>query len=70
MYFLCFWFLYFTFHCIESGSSNLADSSVTGEFVPPLLLPKQNTGKWRRAGVLGDFLMFIDDENMLIVSLA
>ena len=40
-------------------SSNLADSCVAGEFVPPFLLPSQNTMTWRRAGVLGHCLMYI-----------
>ena len=52
--------LIYTLHCLEAGS-NLTDSCVAGEFVPTLLLPTQNTRNWRRAGVLRDYLMYIDD---------
>ena len=59
---------FYTLHCIEAGS-NLTDSCVDGEFEPPLLLPSQNTRKWRRVSVLEDCFMYIDDQKVLIISL-
>ena len=64
----CVCFYIYRLHCLESGS-NLTDSCIAGEFVAPLLLLSQNNRKWRRVGVLGDCLVYIDDKKVLIISL-
>ena len=47
----------------NGASSNLTDNCVAGEFVPPLLLPRQNKKKEvAKGGRFGGCLIYINDQ--------